>query len=81
MPIEPIETAAELSGSISFEGVVTRAHGKFFAVQETNGPRLLLATPRGTLKRYRQGTDLIAVGDRVIVTELEDDEGRIEEIL
>ncbi|MEZ4499483.1 MAG: ribosome small subunit-dependent GTPase A [Thermomicrobiales bacterium] len=64
-----------------FEAVVVRAHGKFFAVQELGGDRLLLATPRGSLKRVRQATDLVAVGDRVMVTELEDGEARIEEIL
>ncbi len=64
-----------------FQAIVVRAHGKFFAVQEFGGRRLLLATPRGTLKRFRKATDLLAVGDRVVVTELEDNEGRIEEIL
>ncbi|MCC6942980.1 MAG: ribosome small subunit-dependent GTPase A [Thermomicrobiales bacterium] len=64
-----------------FEGVVVRAHGKWFAVQEIGGSRQLLASPRGTLKRVRQATDLVAVGDRVIVTELEDNEARIEEVL
>lgn len=64
-----------------FKAIVVRAHGKFFAVQEIGGHRLLLATPRGSLKRFRRATDLLAVGDRVIVTELEDNEGRIEEIL
>jgi ribosome biogenesis GTPase len=61
--------------------MVVRAHGKFFAVQELGGDRLLLATPRGAIKRYRQQTDLVAVGDRVLVTELEDKEGRIETVL
>jgi ribosome biogenesis GTPase / thiamine phosphate phosphatase len=61
-------------------GLVVRAHGKFFEVHEIGGSRTLLATPRGTLKRVRRSTDLLAVGDRVWVTELEDKEGRIEAI-
>jgi len=66
---------------IPFEAIVVRAHGKFVAVREIGGNRMLLATPRGTLKRLRQSTDFIAVGDKVMVSELEDNEGRIEEVL
>lgn len=62
-------------------GVVTMAHGKFYAVQELGGDRVFLAEPRGTIKRFRQKTDLVAVGDHVLVTELEDGEARIEAVL
>jgi ribosome biogenesis GTPase len=62
-------------------GVVMRAHGKFFAVQEVGGDRTFLAEPRGTIKRYRQKTDIVAVGDRVLITALEDGEARIEAVL
>lgn len=62
------------------QGVVIRAHGKFYEVQELGGDRHFLAEPRGTLKRYRQKTDIVAVGDRVWVTGLEDGEGRIEAV-
>jgi len=57
------------------------AHGKFYAVQELEGDRLFLAEPRGTIKRFRQKTGVVAVGDRVLVTELEDGEARIEAVL
>jgi ribosome biogenesis GTPase / thiamine phosphate phosphatase len=60
---------------------VVRAHGKFFAVQELGGERSYLAEPRGTIKRFRQKTDIVAVGDRVWVTELEDGEARIEAVM
>ncbi|CAN5534109.1 ribosome small subunit-dependent GTPase A [soil metagenome] len=59
-------------------GVVVRAHGKFFAVQEYWSDKIHLATPRGTLKRYRQKSDVVVVGDRVWITPLDDDEARIE---
>jgi ribosome biogenesis GTPase len=60
--------------------VVVRAHGKFFVVQEIGGERTFLAEPRGTIKRFRQKTDIVAVGDRVWVTELDDGEARIEAV-
>ncbi len=59
-------------------GVVVRAHGKFFAVQESSSGKVHLATPRGTLKRYRQKSDVVVVGDRVWITPLDYDEARIE---
>jgi ribosome biogenesis GTPase len=61
-------------------GIVTRAFGKFFNVQVADG-RELLATIRGTLKRQRRGTDLVAVGDRVLVSDVGEGEGRIERVL
>jgi ribosome biogenesis GTPase len=50
-------------------------------VQEVGGDRTFLAEPRGTIKRFRQKTDIVAVGDRVWVTELDDGEARIEVVL
>src|SRR5262245_23392436 len=58
-------------------GVVVRAFGKFFTVQLEDG-RELLSTVSGGLKRQRRGTDLVAVGDRVLVTDAGEGEGRIE---
>jgi ribosome biogenesis GTPase len=58
-------------------GVVVRAYGKFFTVQLPDG-RELLSTVRGGLKRRRRGTDLVAVGDRVFVSDVGEGEGRIE---
>jgi ribosome biogenesis GTPase len=57
-------------------GIVVRAYGKFFTVQLADG-RELLSTVAGGLKRRRRGTDLVAVGDRVLVTDVGEGEGRI----
>jgi ribosome biogenesis GTPase len=57
-------------------GIVVRAFGKFFAVQLPEGSELL-STVTGSLKRRRRGTDLVAVGDRVLVTDVGEGEGRI----
>jgi ribosome biogenesis GTPase len=57
-------------------GVVVRAFGKFFAVQLPQGQELL-STVTGSLRRRRRGTDLVAVGDRVLVTDVGEGEGRI----
>jgi ribosome biogenesis GTPase / thiamine phosphate phosphatase len=58
-------------------GVVVRAYGKFFTVALADG-RELLSTIKGVLKRQRRGTDLVAVGDRVLVRDVGEGEGRIE---
>ncbi len=60
-------------------GVVVRAYGKFFSVALADG-RELLSTIKGVLKRQRRGTDLVAVGDRVLVTDVGEGEGRIESV-
>jgi ribosome biogenesis GTPase len=60
-------------------GIVVRAFGKFFTVELEDG-RELLSTVRGGLKRQRRGTDLVAVGDRVLVTDVGEGEGRIEHV-
>jgi ribosome biogenesis GTPase len=57
--------------------VVVRAYGKFFTVQLEDG-RELLSTIKGGLKRRRRRTDLVAVGDKVLVTDVGEGEGRIE---
>jgi ribosome biogenesis GTPase / thiamine phosphate phosphatase len=62
-------------------GIVVRSHGKFFTVRLREQPRDLLSTLKGTLKRVRQKTDIVAVGDRVWVTDVGDNEGRIEAVL
>lgn len=61
-------------------GVVVRAYGKFFDVQLRDSDRALLSTIKGTVKRERRRTDLVAVGDRVWVTDLGEDEGQIEAV-
>jgi ribosome biogenesis GTPase / thiamine phosphate phosphatase len=59
-------------------GIVVRAFGKFFTVQLRDEPRALLSTVRGSLRRERLRTDLVAVGDRVWVTDVGEEEGQIE---
>jgi ribosome biogenesis GTPase / thiamine phosphate phosphatase len=61
-------------------GTVAKAFGKFFDVALDGTDRTLLCTPKGLLKRERKGTDLVAVGDRVTVIDVGDEEGRIETI-
>lgn len=58
---------------------IVRAHGKFFEAELADG-RVLLATVRGTLRRERRRTDLVAVGDRVWVSDVGEDEGQIEAV-
>ncbi|HEV2065633.1 MAG TPA: ribosome small subunit-dependent GTPase A [Thermomicrobiales bacterium] len=62
----------------SVRGLVTRAHGLWFEVALDGQNRSIIATLRGQLKRRRQKTDIVAVGDRVWVGELPDGEGAIE---
>lgn len=62
----------------SVRGLVTRAHGLWFEVSLDDHNRSIIATLRGQLKRRRQKTDIVAVGDRVWVSELPDSEGAIE---
>ena len=61
-------------------GVVIRAHGLWYEVRLLEGPRvgdILIATMRGQLKKKRRRTDIVAVGDRVHIVELPDDEAAI----
>lgn len=62
----------------SVRGLVTRAHGLWFEVSLESGSGTIIATLRGQLKRHRQKTDIVAVGDRVWVAELPGGEGAIE---
>lgn len=59
-------------------GIVTRAHGLWYEVSLYGSGETLIASMRGHLKRNRKRTDIVAVGDRVWVTRLPDDEGAIE---
>lgn len=75
-PTESRSKAPALSPD-ALPGVVVRAYGKFFTVQLADS-RELLSTVSGLLKRERRGTDVVAVGDRVLVTDVGEGEGRIE---
>ncbi|CAA9583121.1 MAG: Ribosome small subunit biogenesis RbfA-release protein RsgA [uncultured Thermomicrobiales bacterium] len=61
-------------------GIVTRAHGLWYEVSLYGSGETLIASMRGSLKRNRRRTDIVAVGDRVWVTRLPDDEGAIEAV-
>ncbi len=80
-PAEP--GAAEPSPQLpadALPGIVVRAYGKFFDVQLSDEPRTLLATVRGSVRRERRRSDLVAVGDRVWVADVGEGEGQIEAI-
>ncbi len=62
------------------EGVVVRAHGKWFTVEVPGSETIWLATPKGTLKRGRQSSDPVVVGDRVSISDVGDGEARIEQV-
>ena len=62
------------------DGVVVRAHGKWFTVEVPATGTVWLATPKGTLKRGRQLSDPVVVGDRVRIVDVGDGEARIEEV-
>lgn len=61
-------------------GVVVRAYGKYVDVRLHDEPRTLLSTLKGTLKRERRRTNLVAVGDRVSVIDVGEGEGQIEAV-
>lgn len=62
------------------EGIVVRAHGKWFTVEVSGSDTIWLATPKGTLKRGRQLSDPVVVGDRVRISDAGDGEARIEQV-
>lgn len=74
------DTAGSPPNPDAVPGVVVRAYGKFFDVRLRNEPRVLLSTVKGTLRRERRRTDLVAVGDRVLVLDVGSDEGQIEAV-
>jgi ribosome biogenesis GTPase len=67
-------------GEDALPGVVTRAFGKFFKVQLRDEERSLLSTVKGSVRRERLRTDLVAVGDRVWVIDVGEGEGQIEAV-
>ena len=62
-----------------FEGMMIKAHGGFYYVRTPAG--LLTCRVRGVLKMEAWESDIIAVGDRVIVTQTQPGRGVIEEVL
>ncbi len=74
----PTDTAVPDSppaGTVS--AIVVRSHGLWHEVVPAGGAPAI-ATVRGQLKRHRRGTDPVAVGDRVWVTMLPDNEAVID---
>lgn len=71
--VSPLPTGAEL-------GRVIRAHGLWFEVTLDDRRITLIATIRGALKRERRRTDLVAVGDRVWISDVGEGEAVIERI-
>jgi ribosome biogenesis GTPase len=59
--------------------VVIRAYGQYYDVSTPGG--ILRCVVRGSLKRERRKTDLVAVGDRVEVRQVAPGEGVIEAVL
>ena len=70
------ELSAPPDGTV--RGVVTRSHGLWHEVAIDDDGSIVIATVRGQLKRKRRGTDIVAVGDRVWLTILPDDEAVVE---
>ncbi|MGB7876072.1 MAG: ribosome small subunit-dependent GTPase A [Anaerolineales bacterium] len=66
-----------MSGN-SLHGLIIRAQSGFFTVETGEGP--FVCQLRGRLKRGPRTGDLVAIGDRVRITVLEDGSGMIEEI-
>jgi ribosome biogenesis GTPase len=58
-------------------GIVVRAYGLWFDVRLHDEDRILMSTVRGSVKRHKRGTDLVAVGDRVWVRDVGEGEGQI----
>lgn len=64
----------------AIRAIVVRAHGLWYEVKLLEGPRrhdVLIAAMRGGLKKRKKRTDIVAVGDRVHVVELPDNEATI----
>lgn len=70
------ETSAPIPEGAKF-GIVTRAHGLWFDVRLREEDRTLMSTIRGSVKRERRRTDLVAVGDRVWAMDVGEGEGQI----
>jgi ribosome biogenesis GTPase len=67
-------------GEGAMRGRVTRAYGLFFDVRLSGADRTLLSTVRGSVKREKRGTDLVAVGDWVWVRDVGEGEGQIDAV-
>lgn len=73
-------SSTEPTSATLMEGVVVRAHGKWFTVEVPDTGAVWLATPKGSIKRGRQLSDPVVVGDRVQIVDVGDGEARIESV-
>lgn len=64
----------------AMRGVVTRAHGLWYEVRVDERDRTFIATIRGNLKQQSKLTDIVAVGDRVWITDAGEGEAAIESV-
>lgn len=62
----------------SMSGVVVRAHGLWYEVRTQDPPRSWIATMRGALKKRARRTDIVAVGDRVWISDAGEGEAVID---
>ena len=60
------------------EGIITRSQSGFYAVATESGQ--LICELRGKLKKGRRTGDVAAVGDKVVLSKLDDGSGMIEAI-
>lgn len=65
--------------AIKLEGLVISSQSGFYTVETEEGPKV--CHMRGRMKRGRRQGDIIAVGDRVVISATPDGKGMIEEIL
>ncbi len=68
------------SGSESLSGLIIRTQSGFFFVLPDNDPKVITCQLRGKLKQGHRVGDIAAVGDRVVMSVMEDGTGSIEEI-
>lgn len=64
----------------AMRGVVTRAHGLWYEVRVDGRDAIFIATIRGNLKQQSKLTDIVAVGDRVWITDAGEGEAAIESV-
>lgn len=63
----------------NLRGLITRSQSGFYVVQTEAGE--LMCRLRGRLKRGPRAEDIVAIGDRVEVSRIDDETGMIEEVL
>ncbi|MDQ3523915.1 MAG: ribosome small subunit-dependent GTPase A [Chloroflexota bacterium] len=64
----------------AMRGVVVRAHGLWYEVRVDERGGTFIATIRGNLKQQSKLTDIVAVGDRVWITDAGEGEAAIESV-